>query len=143
MSQSNGLVTERYDPKGMRAHAFHLFSCVTLVITGWYMAKQFNMCTADAWQLIPYIDVRFFHVFAAIIFIMAVWIIIPYNLLTCGHLLSEIFWIPDVIYLKNLVLSLFGKAEYPRYIIVDSETGHYKNKLHPFVKFMVIPERIL
>ena len=147
MSQSNGLVTERYDPKGMRAHAFHLFSCVTLVITGWYMAKQFNMCTvmdasANAWQLIPYESVRFFHMFAALIFIIAVWIFIPYNLVTSGHLLSEIFFIQDAIQLKNLVLSLFGKAEYPRFVVVDEKSGHYKNKLHPFVKLMVIPENI-
>jgi len=142
MSQSNGLVTERYDPKGMRAHAFHLFSCVTLVITGWYMAKQFNMCTLDAWQFIPYENVRFFHMFAALIFIMAVWIFIPYNLVTSGHLLSEIFFIPDAIQLKNQFLSLFGRAEYPRFIIVDEKSGHYKNKLHPFIKLMVIPENI-
>jgi len=140
MSQS--LITERYDPKGMRAHAFHLFSCVTLVITGWYMAKQFNVCTLDSWQYIPYENLRFFHMFAALIFIMAVWIFIPYNLLTCGHLLSEIFFIPDMIQLKNQFLSLFGKAEYPRFVVVDEETKHYKNKLHPFVKLMVIPENI-
>ena len=147
MSQSTGLVTERYDPKGMRAHAFHLFSCVTLIITGWYMAKQFNMCTvmdasANAWQLIPYETVRMFHMFAALIFIIAVWIFIPYNLVTSGHLLSEIFFIPDAIQLKNLFLSLFKKAEYPRFVIVDEKSGHYKNKLHPFVKLMVIPENI-
>jgi cytochrome b subunit of formate dehydrogenase len=111
------------------------------------MAKQFNMCTvmdasANAWQLIPYETVRLFHMFAALIFIMAVWIFIPYNLLTCGHLLSEIFFIPDAIQLKNQFLSLFGKAEYPRFVIVDEESGHYKNKLHPFVKLMVIPENI-
>ena len=126
----------------MRAHAFHLFSCVTLVITGWYMAKQFNMCTLDAWQFIPYENVRFFHMFAALIFIVAVWIFIPYNLLTCGHLLSEIFFIPDAIQLKNQFLSLFGRAEYPRFVVVDEASGHYKNKLHPFVKLMVIPENI-
>lgn len=142
MSRSNDLITERYDPKGMRAHAFHLFSCVTLVITGWYMAKQFNMCTLDSWQFIPYANLRLFHMFVALIFIMAVWILIPYNLLTSGHLLSEIFWIPDLIRLKNLALSLVGRAEYPRFTIVEEETGHYENKLHPFIKFMVIPENI-
>lgn len=143
MSQSNGMITERYDAKGMRAHALHLFSCVTLVITGWYMAKQFNMCAAvNAWQFIPYENLRLFHMFAALIFIMAVWILIPYNLLTSGHLLQEIFWIPDVIRLKDMALSLVGKAEYPRFTIVDSETKHYGNKLHPFVKLMVIPENI-
>ena len=142
MSQSNGLITERYDPKSMRAHAFHLFSCVTLIITGWYMAKQFNMCTMDAWQSIPYESVRLFHMFAALIFIIAVWIFTIYNLLTSGHLLSEIFFIPDAIQLKNMILSLFGKAEYPRYVVVDQETGHYKNKLHPAIKLLVIPENI-
>ncbi len=120
----------------MRAHAFHLFSCVTLIITGWYMAKQFNMCTvmdasANAWQLIPYETVRMFHMFVALIFIMAVWIFIPYNLVTSGHLLSEIFFIPDAIQLKNLFLSLFKKAEYPRFVIVDEEVGALQEQTAP------------
>lgn len=134
------IVGQRYTLRDMVAHQSHMITCVLLVITGLYMAVQFNICTLDAWRLISYQDLRLIHVVAGILFLLVNWTLIPYNLLTSGHIMQYLFSLTDVKRLKNAVVGIIQHEKYPKYTIFNKTTRHYENKLHPAFKLMVIFE---
>lgn len=119
-----------------------MVTCVLLIITGLYMAVQFNQCTLEAWRLISYQDLRFIHVAASILFLLVNWTLIPFNLLTSGHIMQYIFSPTDASRLKKAFAGILRPKEYPKYTIFNKTTGHYENKLHPAYKLMVIFEGI-
>ena len=135
------IVGQRYSLRDMVAHQTHMITCVLLIISGVYMALQFNHCTITAWQLINYQDIRLIHVIASILFLLVNWTLIPFNLLTSGHFLQYIFSLKDITRLKQAIVGIFKpKNKYPKYTIFNKTTGHYENKLHPAYKLMVIFE---
>ena len=135
------IVGQRYSLRDMVAHQTHMITCVLLILTGLYMALQFNVCTVSAWQLINYQDIRLIHVIASILFLLVNWTLIPFNLLTSGHFLQYIFSLKDITRLKLAIVGIFKpKNKYPKYTIFNKTTGHYENKLHPAYKLMVIFE---
>ncbi|MDF1557946.1 MAG: cytochrome b/b6 domain-containing protein [ANME-2 cluster archaeon] len=136
------IVGKRYSLKEMVAHQTHMITCVVLIISGLYMALQFNICTMDAWNLISYQSLRLIHVVAGILFLMVNWGLIPFNLLTSGHILQYIFSPKDAVRLKQALAGILRPEKYPKYTIYNKTTGHYENKLHPAYKLMVIFEGI-
>jgi F420-nonreducing hydrogenase I cytochrome b subunit len=139
-NQDKKIIGQRYKLRDMISHNVHMITCVTLIITGLYMAQQFNICTLDAWKLISYQNLRLIHVVAAILFLLVNSLLLPFNLLTSGHLMQYIFSPKDVFRLKDSIIGLFKPEKYPKYTIFNKTTGHYENKLHPAFKLMVIPE---
>lgn len=138
----NDIVGKRYTIREMVAHQTHMITCVVLIITGLYMAVQFNICTLEAWTLISYQGLRLIHVIGGILFLLVNWTLIPFNLVTSGHMLQYIFGPKDAVRLKQAIVSLIKRKEYPKYTIYNKTTGHYENKLHPAYKLMVIFEGI-
>jgi len=136
----NNIVGKRYTMRDRVAHQSHMITCVLLVITGLYMAIQFNACSLGTWTLMSYQNLRLIHVVAGILFLLINWTLIPFNLVTSGHMLQYIFSPKDVIRLKQAIVSLITGSEYPKYTIFNKTTGHYENKLHPAYKLMVIFE---
>lgn len=134
------IVGQRYTLRDMVAHQTHMVTCVVLIITGLYMALQFNICTLDAWKLITYQNLRLIHVVAAILFLLVNWTLIPFNLVTSGHLMQYIFSPKDAKRLKEAFVGIVKPNRYPKYTIFNKTTGHYENKLHPAYKLMVIFE---
>ncbi len=134
------IVGKRYTMRDRVAHQSHMITCVLLVITGLYMALQFNVCSLGAWTLMSYQNLRLIHVVAGILFLLVNWTLIPFNLVTSGHMLQYIFSPKDVVRLKQAIVSLITGGEYPKYTIFNKTTGHYENKLHPAYKLMVIFE---
>ena len=134
------IIGKRYGFKEMVAHNLHMLTCVTLIISGLYMMKQFNICPSEAWNLISYNLLRFIHIIAAILFLVMNWGLIPFNLITSGHMLQYIFSPKDVIRLKDAFIGIFKREQYPKYTIYNKATGHYENALHPVVKALCIFE---
>ena len=106
------------------------------------MIQQFNICTLDAWGWISYQNLRLIHVVAAILFILVNSIMLPFNILTSGHILQYIFGFKDIFRLKDSIIGIIKPEQYPKYTIFNKTTGHYEHKLHPAFKLMVIPEGI-
>jgi len=48
------IVGNRYRLRDMIAHQSHMITCVLLIITGLYMAIQFNTCSLHAWELMSF-----------------------------------------------------------------------------------------
>ncbi|MCK4928683.1 MAG: cytochrome b/b6 domain-containing protein [Methanosarcinales archaeon] len=138
----NDIVGKRYTMRDRIAHQTHMITCVLLIITGLYIALQFNICTLEAWALMSYQSLRLVHVVAGILFLLVNWTLIPFNLVTSGHMLQYIFGPKDAVMLKQAIVSILKKEEYPKYTIFNKTTGHYENKLHPAYKLMVIFEGI-
>ncbi|MDF1531318.1 MAG: cytochrome b/b6 domain-containing protein [ANME-2 cluster archaeon] len=138
----NDIVGKRYTIRDRVAHQTHMITCVLLIITGLYLALQFNVCTLQAWTLMSYQSLRLIHVIAGILFLLVNWTLIPFNLVTSGHMLQYIFGPKDAVRLKQAIVSLIKRGEYPKYTIYNKTTGHYENKLHPAYKLMVIFEGI-
>ena len=135
------IVGKRYGLRDMIAHQSHMVTCVLLIITGLYMAIQFNTCSLHAWELMSYQTLRLIHVIVGILFLLINWTLIPFNLLTSGHILTYIFSLKDVTRLKQAIVGIFKPPEeYPKYTIYNKTTGHYENKLHPALKLMTIFE---
>jgi methanophenazine hydrogenase, cytochrome b subunit len=135
------VIGNRYRLRDMIAHQSHMITCVLLLITGLYMAIQFNTCSLHAWELMSYQTLRLIHVIAGILFLVINWSFIPFNLITSGHLLNDLFGLKDFTRLYQAIVGVFKPPEeYPKYTIYDKTTGHYKNKLHPGYKLMVVFE---
>jgi cytochrome b subunit of formate dehydrogenase len=137
------IVGKRYGLMDMVAHQSHMITCVLLIITGLYMALQLKTCSVQSWELISYQTLRLIHVIAGILFLLVNWTLIPFNLVTSGHMLTYFFSLKDVTRLYQAVVGVFKPPEeYPKYTIYNKTTGHYENKLHPAYKLMVIFEGI-
>ena len=53
-----------------------------------------------------------------------------------------IFGPKDAIRLSGIIGNFFRKGRYPAFTIYDEETGHYKTKLHPLMKILIVLEGI-
>jgi cytochrome b subunit of formate dehydrogenase len=144
---------ERYSFLERLAHFAHLTALFVLLITGFkiYMG----------WEFITYHAALNIHMAFAIIFMVANWIIIPYNIITteCPHCeicdaggirgyshramhiaRRYLFGPTDAKRVKQILLNYLGKAPYPAYTVFDVKNRGYIDKLHPMTKFLLVFE---
>ncbi|MCQ1535002.1 cytochrome b [Methanosarcina sp. KYL-1] len=138
------MVVERYTLLERITHLIHLLSMLTLVITGLKIYL--------GWDFMAFDKARTLHMIAVPFFLAANWILVPYNVFSCGeeacdikfrlrHFIdSYIFGPEDAKRLKAIVLNFFGKGDYPAFTIYDVREGHYVTKLHPLLKLLIILE---
>jgi F420-nonreducing hydrogenase I cytochrome b subunit len=142
--KEESMIVERYTFLERIAHLVHLLSMFVLLVTGLKIYL--------GWDFIIYDKARVLHMIAAPFFLAVNWILIPYNVFSCGgevceikvrinHFIeSYIFGPEDAKRLKAIILNFFGKGEYPAFSIYDAREGHYRTKLHPLLKLLIILE---
>ena len=139
-----GMVVERYTFLERTAHLVHLLCMFILLVTGLKIYL--------GWDFIIYDKARALHMIAASFFLAVNWILIPYNVFSCGgeaceikfrinsFIDSYIFGPEDAKRLKAIILNFFGKGKYPAFSIYDAREGRYITKLHPLLKLLIILE---
>jgi cytochrome b subunit of formate dehydrogenase len=142
-SDSQSTVVERYTVLDRLAHWGHALAMIVLIITGLKIYL--------GWGFMSFHTARTLHMLMVPILLVVNWIIIPYNIFSEGHgfmgKISHVtdhyvFGPKDAIRLKDILVSFFGKGKYPAFTIYDEGTGHYKTKLHPLMKILVVLEGI-
>jgi F420-nonreducing hydrogenase I cytochrome b subunit len=143
---SRRVIVERYTWLERVTHLVHLVAMFILLITGFkiYFGWDFmNFQTARAW-----------HTIAVPFFLVANWILVPYNLFSCKEEIcsvrnrimhfkdSYVFGKADVERLVDIFKNFFGKGRYPAFTIYDESKGHYVTKLHPVLKILIVIESI-
>jgi F420-nonreducing hydrogenase I cytochrome b subunit len=137
------LVVERYTLLERVTHLVHLLSMLTLVVTGLKIYL--------GWDFMEFHTARTLHMISVPFFLVANWILVPYNVFSCpgtcslkirfNHFFeSYIFGVEDAKRLKAIILNFFGRGEYPAFTIYDVKEGHYITKLHPMLKLLIIIE---
>lgn len=150
-----GRFIERYSFLERLAHFSHLAALFVLLITGF----KINF----GWDFIAYHTALVYHMIFAILFMIANWVIIPYNILTmecprceaceagghniylhrAAHIVRRyIFGLNDAKKVKQILLYYAGKAEYPAYNVYDVKNKGYLDKIHPITKFLLFFEGI-
>jgi cytochrome b subunit of formate dehydrogenase len=147
--------TERYGFLERLAHFSHLFALFVLLVTGFkiYMG----------WGFMTYHTALYLHMVFAIVFMIANWILIPYNIITtecphceiceaggirglahkASHIMRRYMFGPtDAKRVKQILLNYLGKAPYPAYTVYDVKNRGYIDKLHPMTKFLLVFEGI-
>lgn len=138
------LVVERYTLLERVTHLVHLLSMLILLVTGLKIYL--------GWDFMAFDKARALHMIAVPFFLVANWILVPYNLFSCpetgcsikgrfDHFIeSYIFGVKDAKRLKAIILNFFGRGKYPAFTIYDIKEGHYRTKLHPMLKLLIIIE---
>ncbi|AGF97555.1 methanophenazine hydrogenase cytochrome b subunit [Methanosarcina mazei] len=141
---SRRLVVERYTWLERVTHLVHLISMFVLLITG------FKIYTG--WGFMSFESARALHMIAVPFFLVANWLLVPYNIFSCkeehcsiGDRLyhfkeSYLFGKDDAERLLDIIKNFFGKGEYPAFTVYDERKGHYVTKLHPGMKLLLIFE---
>jgi cytochrome b subunit of formate dehydrogenase len=135
------MVVERYTVPDRVAHTVHAVSMLVLIITGLkiYMG----------WSFMSFHTARGLHMIAVPFLLAVNWILIPYNIFSEGHgfmgKISHftdhyIFGPKDATRLGAIIGNFFRKGRYPAFSIYDETTGHYKTKLHPLMKILIVLE---
>ncbi|MDD4332137.1 MAG: cytochrome B [Methanosarcinaceae archaeon] len=141
-TRKNETVVERYTVLDRAAHTIHAFAMVLLILTG--------LKIYAGWDFMSFHNARALHMIMVPILLAVNWIIIPYNIFSSSkggvrnkieHFMDHYIFGPEdakrtVAILKNF----FGKGEYPAFSIYDKEEGHYKTKLHPVMKILIVLE---
>jgi len=140
--KNNPMVVERYTVLDRVAHTAHAFAMVVLILTGLkiYMG----------WDFMSFHNARALHMIMVPVLLAVNWILIPYNIFSASeggvqakmeHFMDTyIFGPDDAMRLKGIVLNFFGKGDYPAFTIYDEVEGHYKTKLHPLMKILIVLE---
>lgn len=138
----NSLVVERYTDLERLNHAVHLLAMLTLIITG--LKMYFG------WSFISFHTARALHMFAVPFLLVVNWLLIPVTLAlgTEGgikdrimHFVDHYVFSPrDAVRFTGMLGNFFGKGKYPAFSIYDESSGHYKTKLHPIMKILVVVE---
>lgn len=140
-----GKIVERWNWLERWTHTFHVLAMLTLIITG---IKIYL-----GWEFMSFHNARALHMIAVPVLLVTNWILVPYNILAGGleaghgikgvisHFLDGyILNGSDIKRIKGIFSNFFGKGEYPAYTIYNEEEGHYKTKLHPIFKPMIVIE---
>lgn len=140
--KNNPMVVERYTVLDRVAHAAHAFAMVVLILTGLKIYL--------GWDFMSFHNARALHMIMVPVLLAVNWILIPYNIFSAGgggvqakmeHFMDTyIFGPEDAARLKAIVLNFFGKGDYPAFTIYDEVEGHYKTKLHPLMKILIVLE---
>lgn len=137
------LVVERYTWLERATHLIHLVSMILLLITGFKIYL--------GWDFMVFHTARTLHMIAVPFFLVANWALVPYNIFSGGedrslagmisHFFeSYIFNTEDATRVKEMVLNFFGKGKYPKFTVYDAKEGHYRTKLHPVLKLLIVFE---
>ncbi len=145
-SVSTRMVVERYTWLERVTHLVHLITLFVLLITGFKIYS--------GWDFMAFQTARTWHMIAVPFFLVANWILVPYNLFSCKeercsvrdrivHIKdSYIFGKTDAERLSDITKNFFGKGRYPAFTIYDEHKGHYVTKLHPLLKILIVLESI-
>lgn len=141
---STKTVVERYTWLERVTHLVHLISMFVLLITGFKIYA--------GWDFMSFEAARGLHMAAVPFFLVANWLLVPYNIFACKgehcsikdrieHLKeSYIFGKADAERLIDIIKNFFGKGKYPAFTIYDERKEHYATKLHPGMKLLIIFE---
>ncbi len=138
----NPLVVERYTGLERLNHLVHAAAMLTLIITG--LRIYFG------WDFMSFHNARALHMFAVIFLLVVNWFLIPVTWALAGkggiknkvmHFFDNyIFGPKDGVRMAGIIGNFFGKGKYPAFTIYDESGGHYKTKLHPVMKILVVIE---
>ena len=139
-------VVERYTWLERVTHLVHLIAMFVLLITGFKIYAGWDFMSFDA--------ARTWHMIAVPFFLVANWLLVPYNIFSCKgekcsirHRIehfkeSYIFGRADAERLIGTIKNFFGKGRYPAYTIYDERSEHYVTKLHPAMKILLVFESL-
>lgn len=141
-AENNPKVVERYTVLDRAAHTVHAFAMVVLIITG--------LKIYAGWDFMSFHNARALHMLMVPFLLAVNWILIPYNIFSASeggivkkleHFMDHyIFGLEDANRTKAIIKNFFGKGEYPAFSIYDAKEGHYKTKLHPIMKILIVLE---
>ncbi len=136
------LVVERYTELERINHAIHMLAMLTLIITG--LKIYFG------WSFMSFHTARALHMFAVPFLLVVNWFLIPVAIVlgTEGGIKDKvmhfvdhyIFGPKDAARMAGILGNFFGKGKYPAFSIYDESSGHYKTKLHPLMKILIVLE---
>lgn len=137
-------IVERYTFLERATHLIHLISMFVLLITGFKIYL--------GWDFMLFDRARALHMIAVPVFLVANWILVPYNVFfggegkwtlrgTLSHFFEAyIFNQEDAARVKGMILNFFGRGKYPAFTVYDAGEEHYRTKLHPILKLLIIFE---
>lgn len=146
----NAKHVERYSLIERFTHLLHLISLFVLLITGFKIYL--------GWDFMTYNLALYLHIIFAVLFTIANWILIPYNVVTtefpycdqCArgthnstvHRIKNmmqryLFGPEDIKKLKQILMNFIGKAPYPAFTVYDIKNDGYVHKLHPITKLLL------
>jgi F420-nonreducing hydrogenase I cytochrome b subunit len=138
----NPMVVERYSALDRIVHLVHAVAMLTLIITG--LKIYFG------WDFMSFHTARALHMFAVPFLLVVNWFLIPVSiaLATEGGIQAKfmhfwdhyIFGPKDAGRMAGIIGNFFGKGKYPAFTIYDEASGHYKTKLHPLMKILIVIE---
>ncbi|MDD3042859.1 MAG: cytochrome B [Methanosarcinaceae archaeon] len=141
-TRNNETVVERYTVLDRAAHTLHAFAMVVLILTG--------LKIYAGWDFMSFHNARALHMLMVPILLAINWILIPYNIFSASeggiqkkleHFMDHYIYGPeDAERTVAIVKNFFGKGKYPAFSIYDKEEGHYKTKLHPIMKILIVLE---
>ncbi len=141
---SRRVIVERHTWLERVTHLIHLITMLILLITG--LKIYFG------WEFMAFQTARTLHMIAVPFFLVANWILVPYNIFSCkgercsfrdriDHFKeSYMFGKGDVERLIDIIKNFFGKRRYPDFTIYDKRKEHYVTKLHPLLKILIVFE---
>ena len=138
---NRSMVVERYTVTDRIAHTVHAVAMLVLIITG--------LKIYTGWDFMSFHTARGLHMIAVPFLLAVNWILIPYNIFSEGHgfmgKISHftdhyIFGPKDATRFGSIIGNFFRKGRYPAFSIYDETTGHYKTKLHPLMKILIVLE---
>lgn len=139
-------VVERYTWLERVTHLVHLIALFVLLITGFKIYA--------GWDFISFDAARTWHMIAVPFFLVANWLLVPYNIFSCKgekcsirHRMehfkeSYMFGRDDAERLIDTIKNFFGKGRYPAYTIYDERSERYVTKLHPAMKILLVFESL-
>ncbi len=141
-ANGNPMVVERYSGLDRMIHIIHAAAMLTLIITG--LKIYFG------WDFMSFHTARALHMFAVPFLLVVNWFLIPVSIVlaTEGGILPRfmhfwdhyIFGPKDAVRMAGIIGNFFGKGKYPAFSIYDETSGHYKTKLHPLMKILIVIE---
>src|SRR5664280_390628 len=141
-ANGNPMVVERYSGLDRMIHIIHAAAMLTLIITG--LKIYFG------WDFMSFHTARALHMFAVPFLLVVNWFLIPVSiaLATEGGIMDKfmhfvdhyIFGPKDAARMAGIIGNFFGKGKYPAFSIYDETSGHYKTKLHPLMKILIVIE---
>lgn len=138
---NRSMVVERYTVTDRIAHTVHAVAMLVLIITG--------LKIYTGWDFMSFHTARGLHMIMVPFLLAVNWILIPYNIFSEGHgfmgKISHfkdhyIFGPKDAARMGGIIGNFFRKGRYPAFSIYDETTGHYKTKLHPLMKILIVLE---
>ena len=141
-ANGNPTIVERYSLLDRVVHIVHAAAMLTLIITG--LKMYFG------WSFMSFHTARALHMFAVPFLLVVNWFLIPVAIVLAtgggitekfSHFLNHyVFGPKDASRMAGIIGNFFGKGKYPAFTIYDEASGHYKTKLHPLMKILIVLE---